>query len=194
MLLQDIDFPVCWDLPPTEILRTIETAEKLSKKIISSEGDQRIPGLENSNFYVAYHALNHIRTSGLVGELSFCEWGSGLGVVSCIAAQLGFDATGIEIEGRLCNFARRLATTVNVNAEFIQGSYRNEEFLSETRDEVDANLPFPLGSRASHIIYAYPWPAEETYIETLFGRSTLPSSLLLSFHGGARLRARRKQH
>jgi hypothetical protein len=42
----------------------------------------------------------------------FIEWGSGLGVVTCLAEWAGFDAIGIEIEPRLVGMAEELAGIV----------------------------------------------------------------------------------
>jgi len=192
MPLELLDIPVCWDPPPPEFLRIIEAGEKAWTQESTTKDHKRIPLLEHSNFYVAYHALNYIYASHLIDEYSFCEWGSGLGVVTCIAAQLGFNATGIEIESRLCKQARQLAAATGVSAQFIQASYREQEFLPGTGDKPDTSLPFPLGGRESSVVYAYPWPAEESFIETLFSHTTLPSALLVSFHGGNQLRIARK--
>ncbi|QDV42189.1 hypothetical protein Enr13x_20320 [Stieleria neptunia] len=193
MDLIDVDIPVCWDTPPAEILRTIEIAERLHGKMQSDEPQKRIPLLVNSNYYIAYHALQHARAlcvdRGLGSELSFCEWGSGLGVVTCIASQLGYQASGIEIEPSLCRFARTLASEANVTAEFIQSSYRE---LPERCDEETLNQPYPMGPRTSDVVYAYPWPAEEAYITTLFAQSPMSQALLVTYHGGTTLRVRER--
>lgn len=193
MDLIDVDIPVCWDTPPPEILRTIEIAERLHGQMKSDEDQKRIPLLVNSNYYIAYHALKYARDMcvdrGLGGDLSFCEWGSGLGVVTCIASQLGYQASGIEIEPSLCRFARTLANEANVTAKFIQSSYRE---LPERCDEETLNQPYPIGPRTSDVVYAYPWPAEEAYILTLFARSPASKSLLVTYHGGTILRVRER--
>ncbi len=193
MDLIELDFPVCWDTPPAEILRTIEIAERLRGQMKSDENQKRIPLLVNSNYYIAYHALKHIRDTGLGGDLSFCEWGSGLGVVTCIASQLGFAATGIEIEESLCSFARSLADAMRVKARFYQGSYRSAADITAGDLHAADKLPYPLGNETSQLIYAYPWPAEQAFIETLFEQSAAPRSLLVTYHGGTMLRARMRQ-
>ncbi|PAY17629.1 hypothetical protein CKO51_20605 [Rhodopirellula sp. SM50] len=190
MDLIELDFPVRWDTPPKEILRTIEIAERLRGQMKSDGNQKRIPLLVNSNYYIAYHALKHVRDTGLAGDLSFCEWGSGLGVVTCIASQLGFHVTGIEIEASLCEFSEKLAKQAGIDARFLQGSYRcpihNDISQPPPRE---GERPFPLGRRNCHVIYAYPWPAEAAYLTSLFKQSS--ASLLVTYHGGTTLRVRK---
>lgn len=192
MNLQELDSPVCWDTPPREILRTIETAERLRDKMKSDPAQKRIPMLVNSNYYIAYNALKHVIDTGRASDLTFCEWGSGLGVVTCIASQLGFHATGIEIEESLCDFARSLAKEAGVKADFFQGSYRHQEGESQDNDLSTNALPFPLGHRSADVIFAYPWPAEEAFIATLFRQSAASNPILITYHGGTTLRVREK--
>jgi hypothetical protein len=53
----------------------------------------------------------------------FCEWGSGLGVVTCLAALLEFDANGIEVDSTLAHASRLLAADFDVPVEFAQGNF-----------------------------------------------------------------------
>lgn len=185
--LQEIEFPVCWDTPPPEILRTIEIADRLYEEHFQDAGQKRIPLLVNSNYYIAYNALKHALDSGYAGDKTFCEWGSGLGVVTCIASQLGYRAAGIEIEVPLCRFARALAEAAGVKADFLQSSYREIEGAIADRPK---EKPFPLGQQSCNVVYVYPWPAEEPYIESLYRELGDPAALLISYHGGTKLRAR----
>ena len=52
----------------------------------------------------------------------FCEWGSGFGVVTCLAAMLEFDASGIEIESDLVDAAEDLSADFGLAVEFMCGS------------------------------------------------------------------------
>ena len=70
-----------------------------------------------------YHALRSIAEAGLACGDSFCEWGSGLGGVASLAAMLGFDAYGIEIDQDLCRAAQELAGDFSVPVEFVNGSF-----------------------------------------------------------------------
>src|SRR5205085_9980642 len=72
---------------------------------------------------IAYGVLNGLTVSGIPTGSLFCEWGSGFGVVACLAAFLEFDASGIEIEGELVDAARQLADDFDLPVEFIHGSF-----------------------------------------------------------------------
>src|SRR4051812_30631200 len=82
------------------------------------EADRRIerffragwaPGFVASDFTRVYAGLRHLESLDLAPGRCFCEWGSGFGVVCCLAAMLGFDACGIEIRSELVDASRRLA-------------------------------------------------------------------------------------
>jgi len=72
-----------------------------------------------ATFVAVYGALRALEESGELGGRWFCEWGSGLGVVACLASMLGFDAWGIEAEADLVRAARRLAWDFDVEVEFV---------------------------------------------------------------------------
>ena len=46
------------------------------------------------------------------------EWGSGLGVIACLASCAGFDAVGIEIEPKLVEMSKDIAHDHKIDAEF----------------------------------------------------------------------------
>ena len=73
------------------------------------------------NFCGAYGILQHLAQAQAAGTL-FCEWGSGFGVVTCLAALLEFDAYGIEVDCTLVRASRRLAADFDLPVEFVQGS------------------------------------------------------------------------
>src|SRR5262249_24968675 len=88
---------------------------------------RRIPDFVPSHFPTAFPGASAaLLALGGADPLSghwFCEWGSGLGVVACLAAMLGFEARGIEVEGELVDAARRLAGDFGLPVEFARGSF-----------------------------------------------------------------------
>ena len=72
-----------------------------TKRIRRFQREHRIPAFVSSDYQRAYHALRALTKGDLLAGDQFCEWGSGFGVVACLAAMLDFDACGIEIEGEL---------------------------------------------------------------------------------------------
>ncbi|MEQ1830418.1 MAG: hypothetical protein ABL921_30955, partial [Pirellula sp.] len=70
-----------------------------------------------SNYEKAWQVLDSLDRGTL------CEWGSGLGVVVGLAEILGFEATGIEIDGELAELARELLTDHGLTSTIRNGNY-----------------------------------------------------------------------
>src|SRR5690606_7508614 len=68
-------------------------------------------------------AMLAIERGRLAPGRQFCEWGSGSGVVTCVAAMMGYSAIGIEIEPELIRMARSLAGEHSLHASFIEGNF-----------------------------------------------------------------------
>jgi hypothetical protein len=185
--------------PPLHIERFLRTAARRVERI---QFCHHFPAFVSSDLVLAYTALSHLEASALVPGDQFCEWGSGLGVVCCLAAMTGFRAFGVEASGRLVRKARRLAADFDLPAEFARGNYIpggtggrllggrkfawlstsgrcGYEALGVTLDEFD-------------LIYAYPWPDEEGLVEDVFEGHARPGALLLTYHGERGLWLRRK--
>jgi hypothetical protein len=164
--------------------------------------DWRIPGFVPSDFARVYSALRNLATGDLTGGNLFCEWGSGFGVVACLAAMLDFDACGIEIDGELVQAAHQLAADFDLPVEFVRGSFipkRSEvdldtgegfAWLVTARDDVEDELG--LAPDDFDVIFAYPWPDEEQVIEAVFEQHARAGAVLLTYHEGEDLRLRRK--
>ena len=75
------------------------------------------------NFGGAYSILQHLAAQAEAAGTLFCEWGSGFGVVTCLAALLEFDAYGIEVDSTLVRASRRLAADFDLPVEFAQGGF-----------------------------------------------------------------------
>jgi hypothetical protein len=144
--------------------------------------------------------LRSLAEADLASGNLFCEWGSGFGVVACLAAMLDFDAHGIEIEGALVEAARLLAADFNLQVEFAHGSFippgndiqiDGEAFCWLT---TDGNPPEDMELEADDfsVIFAYPWPDEEHVIEDLFERHAAAGAILVTYRGEEDLRVKRK--
>ena len=83
----------------------------------------RVPGFVPSDYSTAYRVLRSVAESGLTRGRQFCEWGSGFGVIACLAAMLDFDSCGVEVESILVEEARKLADDFELPVEFAAGSY-----------------------------------------------------------------------
>jgi len=152
----------------------------------------RIAGFEMSNYHLAAGVLQAIQFHGLTTGVRFCEWGSGFGVVACLAAMNGFDACGIEIEAKLVETARLLAADYALDVPFHLGSYRpqgvdNHDIMESAFSDLLGFSPFDYD-----VIYAYPWPAEAALLNRLFEQFASPGCLLVSYQGGGRFSVNRR--
>jgi hypothetical protein len=155
-----------------------------------------VPAFVGSDFALAYEALQYLEGSKLVPGDLFCEWGSGMGVVSCLAAMTGFRAFGVEASGRLVREARQLARHFDIPAEFARGSFipagagdrliAGREFAWLCTDGRCGHEALGINLDEFDLIYAYPWPDEEELVEDLFDARARPGALLLTYHGGER--------
>lgn len=183
--------------PPRDVALFLREA---GRRVRRFQRDRRVPAFAASDFGPVYGALREVVGAGLTGRW-FCEWGSGLGVVSCLAATLGLDAWGIESEPRLVRSARRLAADFGLPAEFFRGSFipagaeagltSGLDFAWLSRDEPPAYESMGVGPEEFDLVFAYPWPDEETLIERLFEGHARAGAMLLTFHSDGALRLRR---
>jgi hypothetical protein len=154
------------------------------------------------NFAGAYGILQHLAAQAEAAGTLFCEWGSGFGVVTCLAALLEFDAYGIEVDITLVRASQRLAADFDLPVIFAQGSFipADDRILMRSADsfgwltttEAPAHEELGLATEDFGIIFAYPWPDEERVLGQLFERHAGAGALLVTHHGGDDFRLRRK--
>jgi hypothetical protein len=184
---------------PADVRLFLREAER---RIERFQLTSRIPAFVPSDFGAAYAALRELGDACAKPGTLFCEWGSGFGVVACLAAMLEFDACGIEIEAELVSAAQELADDFDLPVDFIQGSFvpLGGEACTSTGD---AFAWFTPQSGAGHaelglapddfaIIFAYPWPDEEEVTARLFERYGAIGGVLVTYRGDGTCRVRRK--
>jgi hypothetical protein len=196
MALIDVDVIPDPEPKPAEVQALLREARR---RIEHFQEECRVPGFVASDSGKAYAILRALDAGGLAAGKLFCEWGSGFGVVACLAAILGFDACGIEIEAELVDRAQRLADDFRLPVRFYHGS-----FLT-VQDQRRLAAPDDFGWLATagrgqldiepadfDVVFAYPWPDEEQLVERLFERHARAGAILVSYHGSETLRVRRK--
>jgi hypothetical protein len=167
----------------------------------------RVSGFAPSGFATVYQSLRAIVEGKLAPGNSFCEWGSGFGVVASLAAMLKFRAYGIEIERGLVDASKRLADDFGLPVKFVHGSFippgggayadeacanNNAEIFGLVTDADNAYCELGLDPDDFDIIFAYPWPGEEPVIENLFAHYAAEGALLLTYNQYDSVRLRRK--
>jgi hypothetical protein len=195
---------MCRDLAPVGPIPTNSRAflREADRRIRRYYRRYRNPAFFPSNFRGAYGILQHLAAQEEAAGTLFCEWGSGFGVVTCLAALLEFDACGIEVDSTLVRASRRLAADYDLPVEFAQGSFipagdrllmrAAGSFTSLTTTEAPAHEGLGLATEDFGIIFAYPWPDEERVLGQLFERHAGAGPLLVTHHGGEDFRVCRK--
>ncbi|OUU24521.1 MAG: hypothetical protein CBB97_11530, partial [Candidatus Endolissoclinum sp. TMED37] len=170
--------------------------------------NKRYPRYVASEPAQVYAALKHVRDEGLALGERFIEWGSGFGVATSLAAQLGFQATGIELEDGLVEIAESLAEKHQTSAEFIATTYIPEGYLSY--DHLGSSDIFPddsfghrveapryegmdIGLDEIDVFFVYPWPGEQEMMLKLFQSVASEDAILIAYYGDQEICIYRKQ-
>jgi hypothetical protein len=199
MPLSQLRRPPCDRDIPRDVRSFLGEADRRIRRF---QRRRHVPAFIPSDYEAAYGILSHLAATARAPGMLFCEWGSGLGVIACLAALLDFDAVGIEVDGELVDAARRLAADFELPVEFVEGSFipRTATRLTQTTGpfawltttEAPALCDLGLAIEDFGVIFAYPWPDEESLVGDLFERYARCGAILVSYHGGDDFRLRQK--
>lgn len=148
-----------------------------------------MPAFVTGDYPAVFAALEFLVAADLPRGRWFCEWGSGLGVVACLASLVGFEAWGIEAAGNLVEAAEELALDFDLPVEFGHGSYlpgpvaEQDEFAWLDTDAAGIYPEWDLEIADFDVIFAYPWPDEESFLLDLFALHGGAGALLLAQQG-----------
>jgi hypothetical protein len=194
MPLVDVELLLSDEPLPTAVADLIADAQQRVDEF-SDRHAATVPAFVPSDFELAYRGLAAIQLQRLATGRRFIEWGSGIGVITCLADRAGFDAVGIEIEPQLVDIAEELA-------EFGRGSFLppGAEPRLEMPDDVawlattgaDGYEELEMEPDEFDVVFAYPWPGEEDVIFDVFADCAANGALLLTYHGQEGLRLQRK--
>jgi hypothetical protein len=189
---------------PEPINRFLADASVRTERFIESQKDDPAAGFVPSDYELVYAALKllHDRAGLLPGNV-FCEWGSGMGVIASLAAMIGFDSIGIEIDARLVKASRLLARDHCIeHVQLVQGSYVPDGHRCEEDFDESHVMTLEQGHAAYDelgldpddfdCVFAYPWPGEDDVVTAVFDKYAARGAVLLTYHGQDGIMARRK--
>ena len=141
-----------------------------------------------ADYGTVYQMLRQLRRRAV----TFLEWGSGLGVVTIMAASLGYDAYGIELEPELITRSRELAERYCPRAKFVQGNFIPSDYDWDSRccdndfrtslEGPDAYRAMDMELRDFDLIYAFPWPDESEMFHDIVAQCSRNSMMLTYQH------------
>ena len=200
MSLQKIDIDLEAGVIPRDVETFLDDAQDRVDEIFRHATNKRSTGFFPSDYEGAYLALRALRDADPHLQ-TLCEWGSGLGAVTAMAAMLGFEASGIEIDPTLVVCSRLLVEDYDLSVEFHEGSFLPDDFHPEHVEDSESRtiLPgagapdaAPVEIRDFDVIFAFPWPAEHEMFTDLFRRYAAYGSVLLAFDASEGFTAWRK--
>jgi len=138
-----------------------------------------------------HHAVHEQLAQLRSRALTFCELGSGAGIVTIMADLLGFEAYGAELEPWLVERSIEIAERMESAAQFAEGTfvpadYQDEienlssEFLTPTGG-AHALEEFGLELSDFDLLFAYPWPGDEVWLDELVRRHAREDALLMTY-------------
>lgn len=195
---------------PKPAAHIIEESDRRIDALFSTAENKKTPNYLPSDPDVFYRALAYLTENDLTMGNVFCEWGSGFGVCTCLAASLGYDAYGIEIEGSLVEASEDLATHLGVEVSILETSYIPEGYESYSgvggeyliREDYDA-VAYNLVSELAYegmgcdisdidVFFVYPWPYQQQFMQELFEEIAVEGAILLAYHKSGEIYAYRK--
>jgi hypothetical protein len=194
MTLQSIDIPeeIKSFSHSTEAEHLIELAtERIEAFMLNTESVSE--NFVRCDFHLVDQALTWIEQNHLLTGNRFCELGSGFGVAAMLASLHGMESVGIEIESYLVEQAYELAVAVDLPTEFYCGSFvprgitdivelgSEVEHVETHEDDVYDEIGLDLDE--FDLFFAFPWPGEEHFFESVFEAGAADNSLLLTFRG-----------
>jgi hypothetical protein len=195
----DLDFPTT-ELP-LEVSRLIQESEWRLNQFYTNQSHCRFPRFLPSDPALVFAAMEYVTRHDIAPGRVFCEWGSGFGTGTCLAALLGYEAYGIEIQPELAEVSREMACKLDIAVEILCTSYIPEGYESYSgvggEDLVQSELFCYAGATIDHkpryegmdidlasidLFFVYPWPDEQELMTKLFDAVAVDGAILIAYY------------
>jgi hypothetical protein len=195
------------------VARLIETCSRGWERFFADHDDHQAPRFVPSVPERVFAVLEEVTRRKLPPTRVFCEWGSGFGTATCLAALLGYEAYGLEIEAELVRLSRAIARRLGIPVTMLctslfpkgyEASARVDgaalvtpESVSDHHDTDEDREPLRYDGMAIAIadigvFFAYPWPEERELMQQLFEAVARAGALLVVYHTDTDIRVLRK--
>jgi hypothetical protein len=195
-----------------QVARLIATCSRSWERFFADHDDQA-PRFVPSVPERVWAVLAEVTARQLPPTRVFCEWGSGFGTATCLAALLGYEAYGLEIDAELVRLSRALARRLGIRVTMLCTSFFPAGYAASAGGD-GAALVTPASVRAHHdtaearrllrydgmaiaiadigLFFAYPWPEERVLMRQLFETVARVGALLVVYHTDTDIRVWRK--
>jgi len=193
------------------VARLIATCSRGWERFFADHDDQA-PRFVPSVPERVWAVLAEVTTRQLPPTRVFCEWGSGFGTATCLAALLGYEAYGLEIDKELAQLSRAIARRLGIPVtmlctSFLPAGYEASAGVNGAalvtpasvrgHDTTEARGPLCYAGMAIAIadiglFFAYPWPEERALMQELFEAVAREGAILVVYHTDTDIRVLRK--
>ena len=195
------------------VARLIATCSRGWERFFADHDDHQAPRFVPSVPERGLAVLEEIPRCQLPPTRVFCEWGSGFGTATCLAALLGYEVYGLEIDAELVRRSRASARRLRIPVTMLCTSLLPAGYAAyaggdgtalgapaSARDHPDpAEARGPLHYDGMEIaianiglFFAYPWPEERALMRQLFEAVAWEGALLVVYHTDTDIRVLRK--
>jgi hypothetical protein len=195
------------------VARLIATCSRGWEQFFADHDDHYAPRFVPSVPERVFAVLAEVTKRQLPPTRVFCEWGSGFGTATCLAALLGYEAYGLEIDAELVRRSRALARRLGIPVTMLCTSFVPAGYAASAGVDGVALVP-PASVSAHHetaearaplryagmeiaitdigLFFAYPWPEERELMLQLFEAVARARALLVMYHTDTDIRVWRK--